>query len=252
MSEKATITARDWEEATAGSQTEMSTEDGLQIKILQSGRVRTVLSESDPNKPIVIFISGTSESGKSTFGKLSVENNIAHRLKIYKDLAGLADSGYLPPMEKDPFTYATILENDPALVQKAADRIASDYVNIMQSTDVPIVIVETIKHKWIVDQFKANPQIRFLCVAVDADLDKRVSREALKTGKPEGEIRVKVIKKDEWKQQLGSRSVENEADIYILNNGEYTTYKQVVSSFLEVLGKNSRPYSGKTHDYSLD
>jgi len=251
MIEYSMITEKDWESVVSGDSMEFKTTDGLMVKILNDENVRKALSLDNSEKPLVVFVSGTSESGKSTFGKLAVETGIAHRLKIYRTLAELAEEGILPKMDKDPFTYATFLEGDPSLVEKAGQEIASRYINLMRSTDVPLAVVETIKHKWMVEHFRNNPNIRFLSIAIGADLEKRISREAEKTGKPVEEVRTEVLGKDEWKQALGSGDVLSTADIYILNNGSYDTYKKMAISFLETLRNSTHSYSGDSHDYSL-
>lgn len=252
MIEHSTITGKDWESVVSGDRMEFETTDGLKVKILSKENVRKALFSGNSEKPLVVFVSGTSESGKSTFGKLAVETGIAHRLKIYKTLAELAEEGILPEMDKDPFTYATSLESDPGLVEKAGQEIASRYINLMQGTDVPLAVVETIKHRWMVKCFRSNPDIRFLSLAIDAGLERRISREAEKTGEPVEEVRTEVLRKDEWKQALGSEDVWSTADIYILNNGNYNTYEEMAISFLETLRNSTRVYSGDPHDYSLD
>jgi len=252
MSEYYKMTGQKWESVISGDITELKSPDGLEVTILNAENVRNALLPENSEKPLVIFISGTSESGKSTFGKLAVKTGIAHRLKIYKTLAETAGEEDLPDMEDNPFNYATSLESNPRLIEKAGQRIISKYVNLMLETDVPAAIVETIKHKWMVGCFRSNPNIRFLSIVIDADLEKRIRREATKTGRPIEEVRADVLKKDEWKQELGSKDVESTADVYILNNGDYNTYEKMVISFLRAWQKKTRSYSGKAHDYSLD
>lgn len=246
------ITGKDWESIASGQRVEFKSPDGLEVKILNVDNVKEALSAQNSDKPLLIFVSGTSESGKSTFGKLAVQSGIAHRLKIYKTLAELSGAEGLPEMTGNPFDYATLLEVDSGKIEKAGHEIASRYVSLMQETDVPIAVVETIKHKWMAEQFRRNPDIRFLSVLIDADLEQRVAREAKKTGKPLDEVRAEVLRKDDWKQALGSEDVGSTADIYVLNNGDYETYEQMITSFLETLRGSTQTYSGKARDYSLD
>lgn len=229
--------------------TEMETVDGLKVVINNPESFKNLISPENSRLPIALFISGTSESGKSTFGKLAVEAKIGHRLKIYATLADIRDE-VAPNSEKTSYDYATSLEADSDLSGKVAEEILDKYKKLMSETDVPIIVVETIKHQWMVDNFKTATDIRFLSIFIDADLEKRIERESTKTGKPMEKVRAEVLGKDEWKRELGTGSIDKLADVHIVNNGSFETYKTLVVSLLEAFRENSNNYSGITHDYT--
>src|SRR5690606_9340947 len=115
------MTGEDWVSIANGEQGEFATPDGLEVKILNPENVRNVLLPDNSQKPLFVFVSGASESGKSTFGRVAVESGIAHRLKVYKTLAEISGEDGLPEMEGNPFDYATSLLEDPSLIDKAGD-----------------------------------------------------------------------------------------------------------------------------------
>ncbi|RJR24340.1 hypothetical protein C4578_03065 [Candidatus Microgenomates bacterium] len=252
MIERNVIGENDWESVALGNTIEIKSTDGLEVKILNPENIKNVLSQANFSKPLFIFISGTSESGKSTFGKLAVKTGIAHRLKIYKTLAEMSGEKGLPEMVDNPFNYATSIATNQELVEEVSNKILENYVGLMQQTDIPIAVVETIKHQWMVEQFRGDSSIRFLSIFIDADLEKRIVRESKKSGKSIDIVRSEVHKKDVMKQTLGSEEVENSADIYISNNGSLESYEDMILSFLKILRSHSIIYSGEAHDYSLD
>lgn len=250
MSRLERITKEELEQVGAPGQTEVETADGLQITINSPEAYRGAMSHENSGKPVVLFISGNSESGKSTFGKLAVETGIGHRIKIYATLAEVRDEMGTVSDEPTSYDYGTRIASDSGLTDETARGILNKYKQLMSETDVPIVVVETIKHRWMVDHFKQFSDIRFLSIFIDADLEKRIEREAEKTGKPLDSVRAEVLDKDEWKRELGSESIDRVADIHIVNNGGYDTYRTMVISFLEALRDNSLHYSGTPRDFS--
>ncbi|MDD3735131.1 MAG: hypothetical protein PHO31_01500 [Candidatus Pacebacteria bacterium] len=244
------ITKSEFEQVGASGQTEVETTDGLRIIINNPEAYRRAMSPENSEKPVVLFISGTSESGKSTFGKLAVESGIGHRVKIYATLADVRDEMGAVSDEPTSYDYGTRIASDSSLTDETAKRILNKYKQLMNETGVPIVVVETIKHQWMVDRFKQFSDIRFLSIFIDADLEKRIEREAKKTGKPLDLVRAEVLDKDEWKRELGSESIDKVADIHVVNNGSFNTYRTMVVSFLEALKDNSQDYSGIPIDFS--
>lgn len=244
------ITKGELEQVGTSGQTEIETTDGLQVVINNPEAYRRAMSPENLELSVVLFISGTSESGKSTFGKLAVESGTGHRLKIYATLADVRDEMGTVSTEPTSYDYGTRIASDPDLTEKTARGISNKYKQLMSETGVPIVVVETIKHRWMVDHFKQFPDIRFLSIFIDADLERRIAREAEKTGRPLADIKTEVLSKDEWKRELGSESIDKVADIHVMNNGSFDTYKTMVVSFLEALRDNSQDYSGSPRDFS--
>lgn len=247
------ITTRELVNVFAG-ENKLQTTDGLVIDIRDLGTFKRFLSKKSPDYPSLILISGTSESGKSTFGKLAVASNIGHRLKFYRTLADLVDEGLLPrnpdKSSSNPFDYATWLEDNITLARLAAQSITSRYLELMRETDVPIAVVETIKHPWIITELRRIDQVRSFLFFIDADFEKRVTRQAAKTGKDLVTTKYSVSGKDSWKLSLGTTGVKELSDAWITNNGSYGTYEQFVLSFLQLTQENSRIYSGKSLDLS--
>ena len=249
--ESQTITQQEIELTISGEESELRTPDGLVVKINSPEAFRGFFSVENLDKPALIILSGTSESGKSTFGKLSVELGIGHRLKIYKAVRELAEAGKLPNIDElNPFDYASWLESDESLTRRASQEISSKYIQLMQETDVPIGVAETIKHPWMVTELKKIPTIKTLSLFIDADLNRRVDREVIKTGRDVQEVRYSVSEKDRWKETFGTAKVKDLSDVVIVNDGNYETYIRFVKSFLELLRRRSKPYSGIAREYS--
>lgn len=248
-----TITIRDLGDINR-TKNRLRTTDGLEVDVRDTEAFKHFFSRELIAIPSYILISGTSESGKSTFGKLAVASNIGHRLKVYRTLADLVDDGILPKNpnkpKSSPFDYATWLEENPDLMRLAAQHIVSHYLELARETDVHTAVVETVKHSWIITELRRIRQIRTISLYIDADFDQRVSRQSNKTGGDFAATRESVIEKDSWKLILGTADVKELCDTWVTNDGEYETYEQFVLAFLKLTQKSSRGYSGKARDLS--
>lgn len=239
----------------ASGELQARTADGLELHITSAATFNTLFfSGTEKHLPALVFVSGTSESGKSTMGKIAVENGLGHRLKIYKTLAELVKGGTLPSDSSgskfNPFDYASWLQRDPSLLQQSCNLVAERYVSLMASTKVSIAVVETIKHPWMITEFAKAGNLRLLSLYIDADLDLRVRRQAEKTDTDIEVMRQEVLKKDEWKRELGSIGVKDVSDGFIQNNGSYQSYDTFIKALLTSIKDNSQPIVGKTEDYS--
>lgn len=238
-------------------ETELRTFDGLSLKVNNLPLFRNMFVSPKPQqKPTFIFVSGTSESGKSTLGKIAVETGLGHRLKIYKTLAELVDEGALvrnpDNIASNPFDYATWLQDQPSLLSKACELIADRYIGLIAQTDVPLAVVETIKHPWMATEFARRGDLIIASLYIDADLDQRVAREAAKTGIDPTKMRQAVLEKDLWKDELasGASNMEGVSDAIIRNDGSYASYDTFIRSFLALIRNNQRIAHGRAHDFS--
>lgn len=238
---------------TEKGETELKTSDGLIVEVKRLDKLKAVFDNKFAQNPVLVLVGGTSESGKSTLSRMAVEKGVGHRLKIYKAVSELIGELSLPHPggELNPFDYSSWLEEEhPQLIETVSLGIHDKYMKIMVETDVPIGIVETIKHPWMISGFEKFADLRTLSLFIDADFNKRVSREVIKSGKTYDEIHYSVSQKDRNKERYGSMKVRELSDLVISNNGAPETYFEFSLSFLNKLKEYSRPYGGTPAEYS--
>ncbi len=202
----------------------------------------------------LLLISGDSESGKSTFGKLGMSLGYANRVKIYKVVANLQETGVLPsvllPQEKrvhgfvyDPLGVANLIAMDSKLQRIAIPAIEQEFRDFDQRTGVKVNVVEAIKHPWIVDGLRSSRLLRAVSIYVEAPFGLRIERQTRHLGLPVEEVADLVTEKDLWKDSMGNQVVKTMADLIISNVGSIEDYVRVVTSLLSAVAastKNSR------------
>ena len=198
---------------------------------------REVFAGKDEDQPnpdrVLILLAGTSESGKSHFGKHFFESKTGNKLKFYKLLR--LTSGYQPWSETeespDPFKYAHWLAERPRERLAAFREVFGQVEEIEDESRCTISSMETIKHPWIVEAFRSLPNTKVISVFIDAPLDARVQREALKTQRPVAEIHKRTVSKDAEKDEYGNEGVRNGADLVVINGGTVHEYNRFVERF---------------------
>lgn len=198
----------------------------------------------------LFLISGDSESGKSTFGKLGMSLGIANRVKVYKVIANLQEKGVLPsvllPSEKrihgfvyDPLGVASLIETNSRLQHIAISAIQKEFQEFDKSTGVKINVVEAIKHPWIVEGLRSSRFLRAVSVYIEAPLGLRIERQSRHVGMPVEEVADLVTEKDLWKDSMGNKIVKTMADIIISNVGSIEDYVATVENLLSVVAANT-------------
>ena len=188
----------------------------------------------DNTTPILLLLSGLSESGKSLFGQTAVNNGWGNRLKVYKTIAIGASDNHLP-LAKDgsnnPFSIASEL---PSSQQgEMLDFIVADFQKKFLETQVPVAVVETFKHPWLVDGLRDRTDIRAISLFIEADFANRLTREASKkklTAQDDiNELAETIRQKDVTKASYGNMEIRRTADILVVNNGDLYTYLSFTS-----------------------
>lgn len=231
-----------------GSESNFHTRDGFRVH-LDIKRLHEVLS-SDNDLPILVLVSGTSESGKSHLGKKFVSDGLGHRFKIYKTISELIHSSPDLTQETDAVEFSTKAESLPKERLIVVDHIVNEYVSSMRDSNVLVGIVETLKHPWLVDDLKSRQDIRVISMYVDGPIDARVSRQAEKTGKSIAEVKAETLAKDEYKMVTGTKEIEYISDIVVWNGGSVETYDNFIEILETTFKKNTKGYSGSASDFS--
>lgn len=235
-----------------GAESEFKTQDGFRVN-LDTDRLHRVLN-SDNGLPFLILVSGTSESGKSYLGQKFVTDRVGHRFKIYKTIADLMESQALPVVEGvngfDSVAFASQVQNDSEIRAKTAEKIALNYVSAMKETGVPIGVVETLKHPWLVKELEVRTDLRTLTLYIDAPFELRTSRQAKKSNAKIEDITLEVQEKDKHKAETKTDAIKKIADITVWNAGEIDTFDSFIGALEKSLLSHSKSSSSKTNDYS--
>lgn len=221
----------------------VDSEDGLEIIANNRDRIKSFWQRVAV-EPGVVALSGTSESGKSHWGKRWLAEGLASRLKIYKLVRVLGEEGQVGAVRGtdgrvDPIEMATKMANseDAAVVgRELRSRLLEG------ERGYPVAVVETFKHQGLIDAIR-GAGVAVLSVFVDADLEMKAKREAEKTGGEVDEIRVRTVQKDKEKEALGNREVREQADLIIVNNGSLESYNR----FLDLMAGRIRQVKPATN-----
>lgn len=232
----------------ANPDSEQRVTGGFSVEV-DTQRLTEVLGR-DNNLPILILVSGTSESGKSHLGKKFVADGAGHRLKIYKTISELIRSTPDLTNHTDAVEFSTHTESTPHERKFTVDHIVNEYSSVMRDTDVLVGIVETLKNPWLVEDLKSRDDIRVISMYVDGPLGVRVSREAEKTGRSYSEIEAETIDKDKYKASTGSERIRDISDIVVWNGGSVETYNTFVETLEGVLKDHVKNFSGQAADFS--
>ncbi len=229
-------------------------ESGTALTFIHPKEFASMLNRNYQNQSKLFLISGDSESGKSTFGKLGMSFGFANRVKIYKVIANLQEAGVLPsvllPQEKrahgfvyDPLGVANLIGMDSELQRIAIPAIEQEFLEFNRQTGVNVNVVEAIKHPWIVKGLRSSRLLKAISIYVEAPLDLRIERQTRHLGLPVNEVADLVTEKDLWKDGMGNQVVKTTADLIISNVGSMEDYVKVVTGLLSVVTahtKNSR------------
>jgi dephospho-CoA kinase len=202
------------------------------LKIIdKSKRLATIDNGIDKETQLLLILGGSSESGKSAFGKLLLEEQLANRIKYLRVAREISTRDGLGD---DPMNYLNV--DLPEIERIARSKKLWQGVTDVASNAARVSVVETMKHPHLltdlgqlIEQGAINA--RFLMVYIDAPFEKRVEREVLKTGLSSSEITEKVKLKDEEKSRLGDKDLSSLADIVVWNNGEAQDYFEWVLNF---------------------
>ncbi len=235
-----------------GPESEIHTNDGFRVD-LNTKRLHEILS-TDNNLPILILVSGTSESGKSHLGQKFVADKAGHRFKIYKTISDLMQSHGLPQVDGvegfDSVSFASHIQDNHELQAETTQRVAAEYLRIMKETGVRVGIVETLKHPWLVEELLARDDLRVVSLYIDAPFELRVSRQAKKRGISREVVALDVQEKDRHKSETGTDEIRGSADIVVWNAGTIETFDSFIETLERSLRNHSRDSSMNTADYS--
>lgn len=231
------------------SRTRLATGDGLEIDFKRAPQLRQA-REQGRETPILLLISGRSESGKSHMGKRFVRDNAGNRLKIYKTVREGIEFGRLVPYPlptndlSQPFQYCNWAGGNHDAGQKLIDYIVSQYCQIADSTGVHVAVVETIKHPWIIEALREDKKVRSVSIFIDAPEDLRIRREAAKKHIAISEMAQTVKDKDKIKAGYGNDQIMGLCDVLISNAGTLESYE----SFILFLERYTKRYCHFDHD----
>lgn len=236
-------------------------ESGTVVSFKHPEILARVLNRSFQDRLKLLLISGDSESGKSTFGKLGMSLGYANRVKIYKVIANLQETGVLPsvllPQEKrvhgfiyDPLGMSNLIEMNSKLQRVAIPAIEQEFLEFDKQTGVRVNVVEAIKHPWIVGGLRSSRLLSAVSIYVEAPLDLRIERQAGHLGLPVEEVANMVTEKDFWKDRMGNQVVKTMADLVISNVGSLEDYIKVVTSLLSVVATNTKNSRGVPSELS--
>jgi len=213
----------------------IETEDGF-VATLNSGFFKKIVEH--PGDPVAILMSGTSESGKSHAGKLLLDRDLAHRIKILRIVRELAEEGVVSSEltregQIDPNNVLEKLISEKDLkIGKVVLRLAE----IIDQSDCRLAVVETIKHPAVIEAFRQSKGISVLSLFVDAELEERIKREAKGKGQDPESVRSSIETKDSEKDGFGNQGTREIADIRILNNGATATYDAFLLQMAKEIG----------------
>lgn len=192
---------------------------------------RKNIPEPDTDRTrLFVFVSGTSESGKSDFTTRGYSQGYAHRIKYLHIANALGAEHY---GNDDPFAYLQetnnpLLETNHSMFWKKLDQLTADGPRIS--------VIETLKHPLLLRSM-GNTAIdaKLLSIFIDADFEERVARESERLGVPVETIRKQTEQKDIHKVKLGLNQIRNSADIIVANNGSYDEFVQWSTELFESL-----------------
>lgn len=194
----------------------------------------------DSETKLFICLSGTSESGKSEFGKLLFDMGYANRIKYLRVAREIGEQKY---GIDDPFIFLQI--GDSAERRENAGLIW-EAINRISETNQRISVIETFKHPHLLHALASTALNISNCVVyIDASFELRLEREAIRIGKDTSQIREEIIKKDGDKLAFGIGDIKDLADVLVINNGEIDEYRDWVVEFADSLRDNFPDVSGK-------
>jgi hypothetical protein len=220
------------------------TMNGFQVIVHNPEAVNSKV-EGNPDAPILLLLAGSSESGKSTMGKMAVETDLASRIKYLNISAKILMNG---SKSNEIIDVLSVLEQEGNEVPFAEflDVFIDEIIEVV-STRGGVAVVETLKHPGLVYALQNSSRVRAFSVFVDADLNKRVERESIKAGATFEETMEAVLKKDKAKGSLGLEEIRDGADLTMINNGTYEEYCHYSACLLEYLSLHSNiPNSQKS------
>lgn len=232
----------------------IETRTGLMLSIKEPRRLQSTFN-ADLNYPLLHIMSGTSESGKSTFGNRLQHNKIATRYKILTAVAYLQKKDYLPSQTggsgNDPMNLLDYIEKNYTKTQEERLLIVRRVQEHLEEIDTPIAVIETVKHPWLIKDFTLYPKLRAISYFITADINKRTSRESLKRGTSYQDTLQDIKDKDATKNRFGNSQIEYLADITIRNNGSIEEYKNLIDAIGQLSLETTRPFAGIPIQYSL-
>lgn len=231
-----------WLEAQANSSPQTSSSinvDGLEVKTQKPDFLRRIVVPTEKERPLLILLSGTSESGKSHAGKQLLNAGIASRVKLLRVVREVSGKQTDPNLELSAWSNS----------DKRATAVISRITQMLNKWDTPIAVVETIKHPAVLRNFRSDSRLRILSLFIDADLNFRVRNEATKISLPVDEVRTSILQKDEDKDALGNEITRSETDFLVLNNGSIENYSSFVAALGYFAKMHTRNYRGKPQLY---
>lgn len=232
--------------------TNLLTKSGLEITIKNPNRIYDIFSRKE-STPIALLMSGTSESGKSTMGKYLHKNNRGNRVKILAIIGRLMDNKKITDEyknendENDPNLLLTALENNEEDI-KLYDKFVDQHLKITKGTYLSVV--ETFKHKTLVEKMQASKKVRCISIFTDADFEARIKRESIKSGMSIKDTEMAIRKKDQEKSLFGSDSIRSICDIEIMNNGSLEDYFEFIDRLTDLIEEFVPENEKNTFEYS--
>lgn len=229
--------------------------DGFSFKIEHPDEVAKTFDKSRSHLPLVILMSGPSESGKSTFGRVLSSERVATRFKILRLVRELSEQSKIPPHPKlgseDPILLLQHIHGHGEEHEISVGRtIVDGVIEKLEKWDTPIAVVETISFPWLIKAFKRHEGIRSLSVFLNPNRNLRIAREAEKENLTLADAAKFTDLKDKAKAIAGVWEIREMADIVVFNNAPTTREFTLLVKSLGQLGLSySRAFTGIPHEY---
>lgn len=236
---------RDWFQLNAGNR-EAETLDGMKVRVNDSEKLQRFFTS--PNKPALITLSGSSESGKSHMGQKFVKEGRGHRIKIIHAADLYVTEKFPTNKPTNLLGWLNSLVSDEERLQ-FIEHASKQLKDVLSASEINVGVIETIKHPWIIEALEKREEFRTLSLFIDAPLSSRVMRESYKTGRPTDEIIGEIQKKDQEKQSMGNDLIAEKATLYINNSGSMFSYNNLLTALSEVTLGPTKPNASVTIEY---
>lgn len=188
---------------------------------------QSVAPPRNSTEKLFICLSGSSESGKSSFSKRMLHEHSANRIKYLKatHCYGTLNGASVT----DPFYMLSTADEHQRMQNEIGTWQTIDQV---ASEGNRISVIESLKHPNLLHSFgKAAIDACIYVIYIDADINIRVDRESSRLNVPGGKMLEYIIDKDSSKAACGLYDIRERADLVIQNNGTETEYYAWIDEF---------------------
>lgn len=183
------------------------------------------------NVPILLVLSGYSESGKSHFSSRLHKKFGSLKFKIYRDLSNFFEAHSPELAQLGPFEACSLFDSHREQLSEAYSFVIASYKQRLRLSSSKIATVESIKHPWILELLKKE-DISLISLFITAPFEKRIVNEVKKTGLSEDTIMERVLQKDRDKEKYGLLVVKEQSDLVINNDTSLDQYDRFIDSLV--------------------